>query len=86
MAAHQQVPDEVHHQYASAIVDDHAAVLVQVEDWHHYEAALNVFLEADGRHILTSRNNSVIAESDQIEALVHHPAMIGGDSERPAVV
>ena len=86
MAAHDQVPDEVQHHYASAIVDNHMAVLVQVEDLHHYEATLMAFLDADGRHILTSRNNRIIAESDQIEALVHHPAMIDGPSEHSTAV
>lgn len=84
IAAHHHVPDEVQHHYASRIVDDHAAVLVHVEDLRQYEAVLTVFLEADGRHILTSRNNRVLAESDQLEVLVHHPAMLDGPSEHPA--
>ncbi len=86
MAAHHQVPDEVQHHYASAVVDDHVAVLVQVEDRQQYEATLTAFLEADGRHILTSRNNRVIAESDQLEALVHHPTLIDGLNDRPKAV
>lgn len=86
MIAANHVPDEVHHHYASAIVDDHVAILVHVEDRQHYETTLMVFLDADGRHILTSRNNRVSAESDQIEALVHQPAMIDGPSQRPTGV
>lgn len=86
MANHHQVPDEVQHHYASVIVDDHVAILVQVDDLHHYEATLTAFLDADGRHILTSRNNRVVAESDQLEALVHHPVMVDGHSERPTAV
>ena len=84
IAAHHQVPDEIQHHYASRIVEDYAAVLVHVNDLHQYQAVLNVFLDADGRHILTSRNNPVIAESDQLEVLVHHPVMIDDPSKRTA--
>ena len=84
IAAHHHVPDEVQHHYASRIVDDHAAVLVRVENIRQYEAALTVFIESGGRYILTSRNDRVLAESDQLEVLVHHPAMIDDPSERPA--
>lgn len=82
ITAHQRLPDEVHHHYASRIVDDHAAVLVQLDDMRQYETVLTCFLAADGRHILTSRNNQEIAESDQLEALVHHPTMIDSPTER----
>ena len=84
IAAHHQVPDEIQHHYASRIVDDYAAVLVHVNDLHQYQAVLTVFLDADGRHILTSRNNPVIAESDQLEVLVHHPVLIEDVSKRTA--
>lgn len=86
IAAHHQVPDEVQHHYASRIVDDHAAILVHVEDIRQYEAVLTVFLETDGRHILTSRNSRVIAESDQLEVIVHHPSMIDEKIGRPAAL
>lgn len=84
IAAHHHVPDEIQHHYASRIVDDYAAVLVHVNDLHQYQAVLTVFLDADGRHILTSRNNPVIAESDQLEVLVHHPVLIEDVSKRTA--
>ena len=84
IAAHHHVPDEIQHHYASRIVDDHAAVLVHVNDLHQYQAVLTVFLDADGRHILTTRNNQVKAESDQLEVLVHHSLMIEDPSKRTA--
>lgn len=84
VAAHQQLPDEVHHHYASRIVDDHAAVLVQLDDMRLYETVLIAFLAADGRHILTSRNNRQLAEADQLEVLVHHPTMIDTPKESAA--
>ena len=84
IAAHHQVPDEIQHHYASRIVDDYAAVLVQVNDLHQYQAVITVFLDADGRHILTTRNNQVKAEADQLEVLVHHPVMIEDPSKRTA--
>jgi hypothetical protein len=77
----------VRHHYASRIVDDHAAVLVQVQDMRQYETVLTAFLQEGGRHILTSRNNPAMAESAQLEALVHHPALVDGPAAevRPAV-
>lgn len=75
--------DEVQHHYASRIVDDHAAVLVQVEDPAQYQAVLMVFLDEGGRHILTSRNNPALAESAQLDVLVHHPDVIEDKSTMP---
>lgn len=70
------ITDDVQHHYASRIIDDHAAVLVQVQEMRQYETVLMAFLDEGGRHILTSRNNPAAAESVQLEALVHHPAMV----------
>lgn len=78
--------DEVQHHYASRIVDDHAAVLVQVEDAAQYQAVLMQFLEAGGRHILTSRNNPALAESAQLDVLVHHPTTIDGPASSSRMV
>ena len=72
------VTEDVQHHYASRIVDDHAAVLVQVQEMQQYQTVLMAFLDEGGRHILTSRNNPAMAESAQLEALVHHPAMVDG--------
>ncbi len=63
--------DDVQHHYASRIVDDHAAVLVQVQELQQYERVLMAFLAEGGKHILTSRNNPALAESAQLEELMH---------------
>lgn len=75
--------EEVQHHYASRIIDDHAAVLVQVEDAAQYQVVLMLFLEEGGRHILTSRNNPALAESAQLDVLVHHPSEIDGSASSP---
>ncbi len=63
------VPDEVQHHYANRIVDDHAAILVKVEDPRTYEMVLNTYLDNDCRHILTCKNNPAVAESDQLAVI-----------------
>ncbi len=65
--------EDVRHHYANRITGDHAAVLVQVENTHRYELVLMAFLDEGGRHILTSRNNPEVAESAQLEVLIHQP-------------
>lgn len=68
--------DEVQHHYASRIINDHAAVLVQVGDSQEYESTLIAFLMEGGRHILTSRNDRAVAESAQLEVMMHHPQVV----------
>lgn len=74
--------DEVQHHYAHRIVDNHLAILVKVDDFTQYQQVLEVFLAADGRHILTSRNNRALAETQQLDAIAHHPEMIADAAER----
>lgn len=83
MSSH--LTDEVQHHYASRIVDDHAAVLVQVQDAAQYQAVLMLFLEEGGRHILTSRNNPALAESAQLDELVHHSTDLDGSTPSPRI-
>lgn len=71
------VPAEVHHHYAGRIADDRAAILVRVADMAGYQRVLEVFLAAGGRHILTSRDDALRAEADQLQAIAQDSA--GGD-------
>lgn len=64
-----QLPTEVHHHYAGRIADDRAAILVRVADLAHYQRILEVFLAEGGQHILTSRDDAVRVEADQLQAI-----------------
>lgn len=81
MVTSSHVTDEVQHHYASRIVDDHAAILVRVLDSQQYETVLGVFLAGDCRHILTSKDDRALAESDQLEVITQHPSLIGDDPD-----
>ena len=71
-----ELPAEVQHHYASRVVDDHVAILVKVEDFKRYETVLTIFLDTGCQHILTSRNDRTVAESDQLDVIAHHPALL----------
>jgi hypothetical protein len=73
----EHIPDEVQHHYVNRIVDDHAAVLVKVEDIKTYELVLQAFLDHDCRHILTTRNQPADAEAVQIQAITQAPTLLG---------
>ncbi len=75
-ATEPRLPVEVRHHYANRVVDDHVAILVQVEDFRQYEAVLSIFLDSGCQHILTTRNDPALAEADQIGVIAEHPVSL----------
>jgi len=77
---HTHVTAEVQHHYAHRIVDDHAAILVKIDDFRQYETILTAFLDNDCRHILTSTGDQQVVEADQLDVITQHPSVLDGNA------